>query len=219
MKLSVVSCQQTYNELNKMFDFLLILVHSDLRETQNEVINLWFHFNQFNTARSHGISFRYNMPSVSFWKEEVVWIVLPKHIFFLVYFLIRSFALHIYDLESVRLNSDGNIPSFPMSHKAWNWKLETVQMLRSGRTVISFDIILSIIIMNCYHFVINIYVCVCGWVDVRFMCLIFLATASFSSFHFLIGNSERKLNRKKDRTMNLAQNSWWWSFKITFLEM
>lgn len=62
-----------------------------------------------------------------------------------------------------------------ISHEPCNLELKTVHMLsRSSRTVISFDIIQSIII-NCYHFMINIWKYVDGLMyDVSCYCFIFI---------------------------------------------
>lgn len=78
---------------------------------------------------------------------------------------------------------DGNIPSFPMSRATCNLELKSVQMLsRLSRTVISFDIILSIII-SCYHFMINIWMYVDGLMyDVSCYCFIFIFL--FSNWKF-----------------------------------
>lgn len=136
-----------------MFDFLLFLVHTDLRMKSltcesisiNSIspiymayhfVTIWhpFHFEGKSCLNS------------SFFSSFILF----HHLY-----LLRSFAFHIYDfrIRFIRLNSDGNIPLFPMSHATWNWK----PFKCSDQVEQSFDIILSII-MNCYHIMINIYV-------------------------------------------------------------
>lgn len=152
--------------------------------SQNEVINLWFHFNLFNIARLYGI---YHFVAIRhpfhFERKEVIWIVLFPYFLFLLRlrFSISSLAISYLWLvfRSIRLNGDGNILSFPMSYA----------MLGTGnrsnveiKLNMSFHSISSCVYNNellPFH---DKYFCICEmWIDWTGWCTIYVSDVSCSS--------------------------------------